>query len=275
MNPTGAPDPAYVHARRVLLDALEALGEHHDAIVLVGAQAIYLHTGEGDLAIAPYTTDGDLVLDPTILRPEPRIVEAMQSAGFTPDPRSNVVGSWVGGTPPVQIDLMVPAALAGEGRRAARLGPQGDRTARRAVGLEAALVDRVPIVLTALDPADRRQIEVGVASPAALLVAKMHKIAERRARPASADSDKDALDVYRLLQAISTDRFVLGLRRLLATALSASVSSQAIEHLDELFGEQSSQGSQMAARAVGLFDDPDVIAASCAALARQLQTALW
>lgn len=61
------PDAVYVQARRVLLDALEALGDQRDALVLVGAQAIYLHTGEGDLAVAPYTTDGDIALDPSEL----------------------------------------------------------------------------------------------------------------------------------------------------------------------------------------------------------------
>ena len=60
----GAPDPEYVAARRVLLDALEALDDHRAALILVGAQAIYMHTGEGDLAVAPYTTDGDIALDP-------------------------------------------------------------------------------------------------------------------------------------------------------------------------------------------------------------------
>ena len=38
-------DERYVIARRVLLDALEALGEHREATILVGAQAIYLHAG--------------------------------------------------------------------------------------------------------------------------------------------------------------------------------------------------------------------------------------
>ena len=52
----GAPDPEYVLARRVLLDALQALGEQWSAVVLVGAQAIYLHTGDAELAVASYTT---------------------------------------------------------------------------------------------------------------------------------------------------------------------------------------------------------------------------
>ena len=47
------PEPEYVAARRVLLDALEALGPHRKAVILVGAQAIYLHIGEGDMAVSP------------------------------------------------------------------------------------------------------------------------------------------------------------------------------------------------------------------------------
>jgi len=35
-----------------LLDALEALEPHLDAIVLVGAQAVCLHTSDTDLAVA-------------------------------------------------------------------------------------------------------------------------------------------------------------------------------------------------------------------------------
>ena len=42
----GEPDPQYVRARCVLLDAADALAAHLDSVVLVGAQAVYLHTGE-------------------------------------------------------------------------------------------------------------------------------------------------------------------------------------------------------------------------------------
>ena len=44
-------DPVYVVARAALLDALEALAGQRGAVVLVGVQAIYLHTGHADLAI--------------------------------------------------------------------------------------------------------------------------------------------------------------------------------------------------------------------------------
>lgn len=57
MNPTGAADPLYVLARRVLLDALEALGPQRHALTLAGAQAVYMHTGPGGLAVSEYTTE--------------------------------------------------------------------------------------------------------------------------------------------------------------------------------------------------------------------------
>lgn len=60
----GAPDPVYVAARRVLLDALEALRGRLEALVLVGAQAVYVHAGEADLSVAPTTSDGDLAIHP-------------------------------------------------------------------------------------------------------------------------------------------------------------------------------------------------------------------
>jgi len=62
-------DPRYGAARRVLLDALQALQAHADALVIAGAQAVYLHTGDGDLAVAPFTTDADLAVDPKALHP--------------------------------------------------------------------------------------------------------------------------------------------------------------------------------------------------------------
>ncbi len=58
-------DPTYIAARRVLLEALIALAAHDRSIIVAGAQAIYLRTGNADLTltVAPYTTDGDLALD--------------------------------------------------------------------------------------------------------------------------------------------------------------------------------------------------------------------
>jgi hypothetical protein len=131
----GAPDPEYVLARRALLDALQALGEQRSAVVLVGAQAIYLHTGDADLAVAPYTTDGDVAIDPSRLRNDPKLAEALGGAGFSADTR--YVGTWImsrsleGRVIEVKIDLMVPEAVGGPGRRGALLGPHGNRAARK------------------------------------------------------------------------------------------------------------------------------------------------
>ena len=107
-------DELYVMARQVLLDALEALGPHRDAMVLVGAQAIYLRVGEADLAVAPYTTDGDLAIDPVALGTAPPLEQALLSGGFQPK-SSDSVGLWIthratAGNPqtPVAIDLLVP-----------------------------------------------------------------------------------------------------------------------------------------------------------------------
>jgi hypothetical protein len=48
---TALQPPEYVLARSVLLDALQALAPHLDAVVLVGAQAVYLHTGDAELIV--------------------------------------------------------------------------------------------------------------------------------------------------------------------------------------------------------------------------------
>lgn len=75
-------DPGYVEARRVLLDALEALAPHALALVIAGAQGVYLRVGDGDLAVAPYTTDGDIAVNPESLAPDPTIEGVMTAAGF-------------------------------------------------------------------------------------------------------------------------------------------------------------------------------------------------
>ena len=142
MPGAGTPEPEYIAARRVLLDALEAIGKHRKAVVLVGAQAIYLHVGEGDLAVAPYTTDGDLAIDPRELDDEPALAATLEAAGFELTVRP---GTWT--MSEVQIDLLVPASLGGPGRRGARLGVHGTEVARKATGLEAAVVDHAQVQL--------------------------------------------------------------------------------------------------------------------------------
>ncbi len=261
----GGPDPLYVMARRALLDALDALRPHLDAVVLVGAQAIYMHTGDADLAVAEYTTDADLALQPEALADGPLLDEILRAGGFTPHEHP---GRWLS-TEGVYVDLMVPEALAGPGTRGARLGPHGKRAARRAKGLEAALVDRDMHTINALDAADLREATIWVAGPAALLVAKTHKIAER-AGAQDRVRDKDALDVLRLLRAVPTDTLAERLAMLESSELAGAVTGEARLQLAELFGGRDAEAVVMAVRAAGNDEDAETIAASLVALVQDL-----
>lgn len=264
----GELDPIYVSARRALLDALDALAEQRDAFVLVGAQAVYLHAGEGDIAVAPYTIDADLALDPRALADEPLLDRVLRQADIQPDKQP---GSWLVPVDGrfVPLDLMVPEALDPQGRRAAKLGDHGDRTARRARGLEAALVDRHRHRIGALDPADERGHEIWVAGPGALVVAKLIKIGERIGLP-ERQKDKDALDVLRLLRATTTAALGDRLLVLLADPLAGPTTGEALEVLRAHFIVPQAEGCQMAARAASPLEDEDEIAQSCAFLAGDL-----
>ena len=76
----------YVRARAALLDVLEALGPLRSAAVLVGAQAVYEYTRNVDeeFAVSPFTLDADLAFLPELLADDPKLSDAMESAGFEP-----------------------------------------------------------------------------------------------------------------------------------------------------------------------------------------------
>lgn len=99
----------------------------------------------------------------------------------------------------------------------------------------------------------------------ALLVSKVHKIAERvdqkdRVR------DKDALDILRLLRAIDTDALASRLALLRESSLAGAVTNEAIALLPRFFGDPSAEGVAMAVRAAGDQEEPATIAASLVAL---------
>jgi hypothetical protein len=274
---SGVPDPLYVAARTALLDALEAIGRHRGAVVLVGAQAVYVRAGASELAVAAYTTDADLAIDPTSLGPEPLLEEMLGTAGFS---RSSLdVGAWskdvpVEGAPRrIVVDLLVPETLGGPGRRGARIPPHDNLTARKVIGLEGALVDRDPHNIGALDRGDSRAYEVNVAGPAALLVAKVFKIWERRTDSGRL-RDKDALDVLRLLQTTPTADMTKRVAVLLANPVSQAITAEGLGRLPELFGSRTAPGSIMAARAARGLEREETIAASIAALTQDLLEAI-
>jgi len=108
-----------------------------------------------------------------------------------------------------------------------------------------------------------------VAGPGALLVAKVHKIAER---VGSQDRvrDKDALDVLRLLRSIETEQLSDRLSVLRRNDLSSAVTAEAVCLLPDLFGTAESAGVAMAVRAAGPGEDPATIAGSVIALVEDL-----
>ena len=104
----------------------------------------------------------------------------------------------------VPVDLIVPAELVSKaGRRGARLpGDHGKTAARKSEGVAGAIVDFDPFEIPSFEAADDRTVVVNVAGPAALLVAKAHKLGERLATPERL-MPKDAGDIYRLFDATS------------------------------------------------------------------------
>lgn len=265
-------DNMIVEARAALLDAVAALEAHKDSVILVGAQAIYLRTGSATFALAEATNDSDLAIDPRTLGEDPRLEEAMTGAGFILNPVTQQPGAWMSPTG-IPVDLMVPGHLAGSGsRRGVRIPPHDRHSARRAAGLEAAIIDQSPMTVESLDD-DGRSAIINVAGPAALLVAKLHKLGERFDTPDRLN-DKDAHDTYRLLVAIETPDLATTVRELLADELSQEVTAQALAYLEQLFTSPETLGSRMAGRAEEGVGQPDTVSASVSFLAQDLLSAL-
>ncbi|MGH2390998.1 MAG: hypothetical protein ACRDIE_22600, partial [Chloroflexota bacterium] len=173
----------------------------------------------------------------------------------------------------INTDLLVPEAMARGGRRSADLGVHGNKVARKVRGLEPALADHSLMSISAFAPDDPRRRTIQVAGPAALMVAKLHKLGERKDQPDRL-RDKDALDVYRLLQASDTPVLAAKIRVLMADPRWEEIIRQAIDHLRSLFGSPYAIGSQMAARAVETVGDPVTVAQSAAALTEDLLQAI-
>ena len=267
---SGEAPPEYVSARRTLLDVLEALKAHLDAIVLVGAQAIYQFTGDSDLPIAEFTTDADLSINPQLLASTPLLMQAMKDANFTQVEDQLRWKSASG----VFVDLMVPEALAeGTSRRSVtNLAEHGPMSARRTRGLEASLEDRERKIIQALEVSDIRTFEIWVAGPAALLVAKVIKLTERfDVNDPDRIPQKDALDLFRLMQVIPTAELAQRLNRLLQSEVAAPTTTGAIQALARDFARSDAKAPKLAAQASGLpSSQRGVLAESFALLVRDL-----
>ena len=264
-------DRYYIAARETLLDAVEALGRHNDAVVLVGAQAIYVHTESEDssFAVSPFTYDADIVLDPSLLGSNPAIVDAMSRAGFRLGDQPGLYSR----ENRSQVDLLVPQAVGGPGRRAARLGVHGNRAAMKVHGLEGALVSNARKIISSLDPDSVRSCVLKVAGPAALVVSKVHKVDERLQDPDLRRRDqlpKDAFDIYRLLRAIDTAEMASEFGLLLSHEISGRVTSEALAMFQRLFSAPFGMGTELVVRSVPALEDSAFIAASSVALSKDL-----
>ena len=266
-------DPNYVKARAGLLDALDALGPLRAAAVLVGAQAVYEHTRSVDdlFAVAPATFDADLAFVPELLVDDPGIIEAMLKAGY-------VLGDQPGiylRDDNTEVDLLVPQIVGGRRGRGADLGVHGNRAARQVRGLEGALVMRSTMTIGSLSTGDHRSFDLQVAGPAALLVAKIHKLADRADEQGNPRlNNKDAFDVYRLLVAIQARELAEETAILLEDDLSQEVTEEALAEFAGLFGTASGTGTQLVVDHVGILEDPDFIAASVVALGQEFLSAV-
>jgi hypothetical protein len=245
-------------ARRVLLNGLIALEAHREAITVVGAQAVYLRTERVPITAGAYTSDGDLGLDPAQLVDEPLIQEALREAGFE-RLDSHQAGLWfkyeeiAGKRVPVELDLLVGTTLAKTGRRSVEIRPHDKMAARAVPGLETAVVDREPMTITALEAADPRAVTVHVAGPAALFVAKSHKLHDRFADSAANPGrlhDKDAGDIYRLMAGTRPSDVAARFRQLLADDRVGEVTATGLTYLREQFGGRDTPGVRLAVSAL-------------------------
>ncbi|MYC08232.1 MAG: hypothetical protein F4X57_13845 [Chloroflexi bacterium] len=261
----------YIVAREGLLDAVEALGPHREAVILVGAQAVYVHTGayDSDFAVSPFTLDADIAIDPDLLGDFPILIEAMGEAGFKPTTQPGIYTREDGS----HIDLLVPEAVGGPGSRGARLGVHGNRAARKTHGLEGALVSHKATSIRSMVPGSKRHCTLKVAGPGALLVAKVHKIAERIDDPSRRSRlHKDAFDIYRLLRSVGTTTLADEFRVLESAEVSREVTAEALAKFEELFVSRSGLGTDLVVQHVFGIEDPDFIAESCVAFSEDLMS---
>ena len=280
MTRSTPPAYEYVAARRVLLNAFVGLKPHIDAVIVIGAQAVYLRTQDRMPYYQPFTTDADLVIDPGQLADAPLLGDAMLAAGFT---TTGEPGIWIRRIEhpgfdrdiAIPVDLIVPSQIAPRaGRRGARLpGGHGNRAARKARGVEGALVDHDPFLIEALDPGDERRLVVNVAGAAALVVAKAHKLGERLATPSRLLA-KDAGDLYRLFEATAVTQMADTTGRLLDDKRSAATTKQALDYLVQLFRTARSPGVELATEALADVVDASTVTGLVVGYIRDLDDAV-
>jgi hypothetical protein len=255
-------------SRRLLVDAISALDAFADAVTVVGAHAVHVWVQEAWGPIDMETTrDGDVALNPVFVAPDPKLLAVLDSTGVepaTPD-RPGIYGYVTeAGLPLAErttVDLIVPEAYAGPGRRAARVPGQKSATSR-ALGLELAVWDRHRKTLTTIDE-PVVGVDAYVASPAALLVAKAHKVSERLAEVAKKPQrlrPKDSGDVA-LLMMVSDGADVAAAMTKRCEAhpeIREAVATAAVRLVEMYRADGGAPRQQMADALAARFDDAEV-----------------
>ena len=233
MNQPGGTD-LLVAARSALLDALEALKEHINAVIVVGAQAVYLHTGAAPVALAEATKDCDLALDTRELAPEPLLEDAMRAARLYLDLRpTNQLPAQAAGIP---VDLIRSPEAIGD---AETVTPRGAHSATRERRGE--LLGWRRRSSTTLPSKCMHLPSTTLVYTKLTLLAQLHCLSPNCTSSGNMQDDprglvdKDAHDVYRLLVAVPTDRLASKLVMLRNDDLAGSVTNQALTYFAVLF----------------------------------------
>ena len=268
---------ADVIARRALLDALEALEAHLETLILIGAQAVYLHTNHLNLPLAPATTDADIAFDTRVLSDSPELSALLRAKGYFEATSVNGnPGHWVN-KDGVPLDLFQPNTLSGRvGKgRTAKIDPHEDGVLRIGKGLDCVLVDNSVMTIVSFEESDKRVSEMKVAGPTAMLVAKVAKIADREFAGEKRWAYKDAHDVFRILKALETEPLADSFKKLLADPLCSREAEAGLAGFVRLFAEsQDATGNLMAAEAARRTDEAEQIQAEAWALAADLVDAI-
>jgi hypothetical protein len=117
-------------------------------------------------------------------------------------------------------------------------------------------------------------LAVKVASPSALVVAKVFKIGERQSGKPGRLLDKDAHDLYRLLRAVETDEIAAGLRRLSESSLAGGVTGRALDWMRQFCSSPQALVPAMAGRAEQFVGRPADVAEATWALAQDVLDAV-
>jgi beta-lactamase class A len=126
-----------------------------------------------------------------------------------------------------------------------------------------------------LDAADTRSMTAEVAGPAALLVAKAHKLHDRVEDDRSHRiKDKDASDIVRLMQTTSPAMLAVVFEKLLSDPVAKTPTRDGLGYLRQLFGRRGRPRVTMAIDALTIAMDPDEVEVICTSYMAQLDGAL-